>query len=180
MADYKFNTPEGQTVARHLMIACLNTGTSSEPVWSPFGMRVESSEMEFDWNKNSIRDILGHIWTSMDKPIITQGFDAMPIDAGDPAAVKLWNVAIKDQDAQALANQDMMIAHYYTDDAGSTVGHFAERYSGCAIEVTSFGGDGGGNLKFSTEVTYGGTRTLGAAVQSDNGKHTFAPEGASA
>lgn len=175
MADYKFNTPEGQTVARHLMVACMNSGTSSEPVWSPFGKRVESSNMEYDWSKKTVRDILGMVWTTMEKPTINQSFEEMPIDAGDPVAIKLWNIAIKDQDAQALSNQDVMIAHYYTDGSGSNVGHFAERYSGCAIEVTRFGGDGGGNLMFSTEVTYGGVRTLGTAVQSGDGKHTFTP-----
>lgn len=35
MADITFNTPEGQTIARELLIAYLNTGSSSSPTWSP-------------------------------------------------------------------------------------------------------------------------------------------------
>ena len=34
MADLEFNTASGQTVDRELLIAYLNTGTTSAPVWS--------------------------------------------------------------------------------------------------------------------------------------------------
>ena len=44
-----FNTTPGQTVARELLIAYLNTGTHEEPVWSPIGKRVEDSSAEYDW-----------------------------------------------------------------------------------------------------------------------------------
>ena len=36
-----FNTTAGQTIARKLLMAFLNTGTSSAPVWSIVGKRVE-------------------------------------------------------------------------------------------------------------------------------------------
>ena len=108
----------------------------------------------------------------MKKPVITQSFDPIPLDAGDPAAVKLWNLGVKDQDAQALANQDMLIAHFYADSGAN---NFAERYSGCAIAVTRIGGEGGGNLEISTDITYGGERTLGSVTQSA-GSVTFTPE----
>ena len=39
MADLEFNTASGQTVDRELLIAYLNTGTTSAPVWSPLGRR---------------------------------------------------------------------------------------------------------------------------------------------
>ena len=46
MADLTFNTTAGETVARELMIAYLNTGESGTPVWSPIGKRVEDSSEE--------------------------------------------------------------------------------------------------------------------------------------
>ena len=49
MADTTFNTPAGQTVDRELLIACLNTGETGTPTWSPFGTRVTDSSMEYDW-----------------------------------------------------------------------------------------------------------------------------------
>ena len=175
MADLTFNTPENQTIARELLIAYLNTGTASEPVWSAIGKRVEDSAAEMDWSQESKQDILGNTYTTMKKPTITQTFDPIPLDAGDAAAVKLWNLSVKDHDAQALANQDMLIAHFY---ATSGQANFAERYSGCAVAVTSIGGDGGGDLNIATEITYGGDRTLGTVAKGTGGAVTFTADAA--
>lgn len=158
MADVTFTTPTGQTIDRELLIAYLNTGESGSPVWSAIGKRVEDSSEEMDWGQESKQDILGSTFTTMKKPTITQTFDPIPLDAGDAAAVKMWNLAVKDHDAQALSNQDMLIGHFYANSGESA---FAERYQSCAIAVTSIGGDGGGTLDIATEITYGGTRTLG-------------------
>ena len=170
MADLTFPTPEGQTVGRELLIAYLNTGTTSAPTWSAIGKRVEDSSEEMDWGQESKQDIMGNTFTTMKKPTITQTFDPIPLDAGDAAAVKMWNLAVKDHDAQALANQDMMIGHFY---ATSGEAKFAERYDSCAIAVTSIGGDGGGTLNIASEITYGGTRTLGTVTKSGDGAITF-------
>ena len=172
MADLEFNTTEGQTIARELLIAYLNTGTAESPTWTAIGKRVEESDEEMDWSAESTQDILGSTWTTMQKPVITQSFDPLPLDAGDAAAVKLWNLAVKDQNAQALANQDMLIAHYYATSGES---NFAERYSGAAISVNRIGGTGGGNLEIGFDVTYGGTRTLGT-VKNAAGTVTFTPD----
>lgn len=169
MADLTFNTTEGQTIGRELLIAYLNTGTTSAPKWSAIGKRVEDSAAEYDWSQESAQDILGNTYTAMKKPVISQTFDPIPLDAGDPAAVKMWNLAVKDQDANALANQDMLIAHFYADSGSAS---FAERYDSCAIAVTSIGGDGGGTLNIATEITYGGNRTIGSVSKSD-GTVTF-------
>ena len=166
MADLTFATTEGQTIDRELLIAYLNTGTSSAPVWSAIGKRVEDSTEEMDWGQESKQDILGNTFTTMKKPVITQTFDPIPLDAGDAAAVKMWNLAVKDHDAQALANQDMMIGHFY---ATSGEAKFAERYDSCAIAVTGIGGDGGGTLNITSEITYGGNRTLGTITKDTSG-----------
>lgn len=166
MADLVFSTPEGQTIDRELLIAYLNTGSKEAPTWSAIGKRVEDSNAEMDWGQESKQDILGNTFTTMKKPVISQTFDPIPLDAGDAAAVKMWNLAVKDHDAQALANQDMMIGHFY---ATSGEAKFAERYDSCAIAVTSIGGDGGGTLNIASEITYGGTRTLGTITKSTSG-----------
>ena len=106
----------------------------------------------------------------MKKPVITQTFDPIPLDAGDTAAVKMWNLGIKDQDAQALAAQDMMIGHFYADSGEAK---WAERYDGCAVAITGIGGDGGGNLTISTEITYGGNRTIGSVTKGVGGAIEF-------
>lgn len=170
MADTTFSTESGRTIAREKLIAYLNTGTNSAPVWSAIGKRVEESSAEYDWNRESSQDILGNAYSTMKKPVITQTFDPLPLEAGDAALEKLWNLAIKDQDAQSLAAQDMLIVHLY---AGATA--FAERYSACAIQVSSLGGSGGGSIEMPIEVTYGGTRTVGTATASD-GTVTFTPD----
>ena len=160
MPDLSFNTNSGQTIAREMLIAYLNTGTASQPVWSAIGKRVEDSSSEIDWETDTVRDILGAVYGTMKKPTIKQTFEACDLDAGDAAQVKLWNLAVKDQDAQALAAQDMLLVHFY---AGTASTPFAERFAACMIEVTGLGGEGGGNLGMPISITFGGTRTTGTA-----------------
>lgn len=160
MADLTFNTNAGETIKRELLIAYLNTGTNSTPVWSAVGKRVEDSSMEIDWSEETKQDILGETYTTMKKPTITQTFDPVELDAGDAAAVSIWNKAFKDQDYTALANMDMLIVHFY---AGTAATPFAERYEACAVRPSGLGGEGGGTVNMPFDVTYGGKRTVGTA-----------------
>ena len=171
MADLSFNTESGRTIARELLIAYLNTGTGSAPVWSPLGKRVEESSTELDGENETVRDILGSTYGTLKKPKITQTFEPCDLDSGDAAQLKLWNLAVKDQDAQALAALDMLIVHFY---AGESATPFAERYASCVVEVTGLGGEGGGNVGMPITVTYGGTRTVGTASRNaETGVVTF-------
>ena len=164
MADLEFNTAPGQTVDRELLIAYLNTGTTSAPVWSPLGSRVTDSSMEYDWQEESNKDILGTTRTTMKKPIITQTFDPCDLDAGDAAVLKIWNLAVKEQNVSALTNQDMLIVHLYAGTKDTAA--FAERYSACMVKPSRLGGEGGGFVGMPMDVTYGGTRTVGTAAVS--------------
>lgn len=168
--DLTFNTPDGQAIDRELLVLCLNTGKSDTPAWSPIGSRVPDSSEEIDWGKETSTDILGKVRTTLKKPTITQSFDPLPLDAGDPAVVKLWNLAVKAQDAAALANQDVLIIHRYAGTAGAM---WAERYDGTAVEVTGLGGEGGGSISMPITVTPGGTRTLGTVAIDADGEITF-------
>ena len=170
MSDISFNTTAGQTVDRALMIAYLNTGTNSAPIWSPLGKRVEDSSAEYDWSDETKQDILGNTWATMKKPVVTQTFDPCELDASDVAQQKIWNLAVVQQDAAALANQDMLIVHLYAGTA--TTAAFAERYESCMVKPSSLGGEGGGNIGMPIDVTYGGKRTTGTAAVSD-GTVTF-------
>ena len=173
MADLTFNTTAGQTVAREMLIAYLNVGETATPEWAPIGKRVEDSSEEMDWGEETKKDIFGDTYTTLKKPTITQTFDPCELDAADLAQQKIWNLAVKDQDAQALANQDMLIVHFYAGTAATAV--FAERYSSCAVKPSSLGGEGGGNIGMPIDITYGGTRTVGTAAIAD-GEVTFTPE----
>lgn len=167
MAEYTWTTTAGQTVARELLLAYLNTGTSSEPVWSVIGKRVEDSSEEYDWSTESKKDILGDTYGTMKKPVITQSFEPCELDSGDAAQQKIWNLAVVQQDAMALAAMDMLIVHTY---AG-----FAERYEACMVEVTGLGGEGGGSVGMPITVTYGGKRTIGTATKGSGGAVEFTP-----
>lgn len=173
MADLTFNTGAGKTIDRELLIAYLNTGTTSVPTWSAIGKRVSDSSEEMNWSEDSSTDILGQTYSTLSKPQVTQSFDPAPLDAGDTAMVKIWNLAVKDQDYAALANQDMLIVHLYAGTADTAV--FAERYSSCAVRPTGLGGEGGGNIGMPVDVTYGGVRTVGTAAMSGS-TVTFTPE----
>lgn len=170
MADLTFNTTSGNTVERELLLLYLNTGTASVPVWSVIGKRVEDSSEELDWQRESKKDILGITYSSMKKPIITQSFDPCELDSSDTAQVKIWNMAIKDQDASSLANMDMLLVHCYAGTAGTAM--FAERYAGCAVEATGLGGSA--TVGMPITVTFGGTRTVGTAAI-NAGVCTFTP-----
>ena len=167
-----FNTTSGETIARELMILYLNTGTSSTPVWSPLGKRVEDSSAELDWSDETIQDILGDTYTTLKKPVITQSFDPYRLDAGDAAIQKIWQLAVEDHDAQALANMDVLLVHFY---AGTAATPFAERYPASAIKPTGLGGEGGGSMEMPIDVTFGGTRVVGTASKNSSGVVTFTP-----
>lgn len=160
MADLTFNTTGGVVAERELLIAYLNTETSETPVWSPVGKRVEDSSEELDWGDESKTDIFGNTYTTMKKPVITQTFDPCELDSGDTAQVKIWNMAIRDQDSAVLSAQDMLIVHCYAGTA--TTAMFAERYSSCAIKPTGLGGSS--NIGMPIDITYGGKRTVGTAA----------------
>lgn len=169
MADLTFNTTAGAVVERRLLILYLNTGTGSgTPTWSPIGKRVEDSSMEYDWGEETKTDIFGKIYTTMKKPTITQTFDPCELDAGDAAQVKLWNMAIKEQNVAAMANNDLLVVHHYAGTADTAV--FAERYSACMVKPSGLGGSA--NVGMPIDVTFGGTRTVGTAAVSD-GTVTF-------
>lgn len=172
MAEMNFNNPAGQAVARHMMLLFLNTGTENEPVWSPVGYRVEESSMELDWQKQSSQDIMGQTYSTMKKPIKTQSFTPWVLTNGDAAQKHLWKLAIVDEDAEALCNQDVLVVHKYAGTAETAV--LAIRNESSSIEVTSFGGAGGGSMEMPITVTYGGTRTIGTAAVKDK-TVTFTP-----
>lgn len=171
MADLIFNTTAGQTISRDWMLAFLNTSATTTPTWSLIGKRVEESDVSYDYNVNTTKDIVGNTWNTMSRPTVTQDFDPYPLDAGDPAAVKIWNMAVKDQDHIALANQDMLIVHKYAGSSATSC--FAERYQACAVAVSRLGGTGGEILTDGLSVTYGGQRTVGTATVSTSGVVTF-------
>lgn len=174
MTDMSFTTAENQAVGRALLVLYLNTGTNEVPVWSPIGKRVEDSSMELDWQRESKKDILDNTYSTMKDPIITQKFEPWELANGDAAQLSIWNKAIRDHDAQALANMDMLIVHLY---AGAKDAAFAERYESSAVEATGLGGAGGGNIGMPITVTFGGTRTKGTAKVA-NGSVTFTPDNA--
>lgn len=171
MSDMIFNTSPGAVVDRCLLVLYLNTGANSAAVWSPVGKRVEESSMEFDWGEESKTDIFGQTYTTMKKPVITQTFEPCELDAADAAQLKIWNLAIRKQDAAALSNLDMLVVHLY---AGSDGAAFAERYSACAVKPSGLGGSA--NVGMPLDVTFGGERTLGTATVAE-GIVTFQPEG---
>lgn len=170
MADLTFNTPSNQTIEREKLICYMNTGAGTSPVWTALGKRVADSSESIDWSEETMMDILGVTYTSLHKPNISQNFDPVKLDSGDSPAVKIWNIAIKDQDSKGLTNFDLLIVHLY---AGTTdTAAFAERYSSCAVWPTGIGGSGGGEIEMPLEVRYGGTRTTGTAAV-NNGVVTF-------
>lgn len=163
MADMTFNTTEGSVVERKLLILYLNTGTSTEPIWSVIGRRVEDSSMEYDWSEETKQDILGVTRTTLQRPKITQSFDPCELDSGDKAQMKIWNQSIKDQDVGAMANNDLLLVHAYTGT--STEGAFAERYPASAVRPTGLGGSA--NVGMPIDVTFGGERETGTAKMTD-------------
>lgn len=160
-----FNVTDGHEIDRDLLLLCLNVGSKETPEWAPIGCGVENSSAEYDWQRESKKDILGHTHNTMKKPIITQSFDPWPLRSGDKAQKYIWDKAVHDQDAQALSHCDCLLIHKYAGTAGTSM--FAERYEDSSIEPSSLGGDGGSYLEMPITVTYGGSRTTGTAAIAD-------------
>lgn len=170
--SFTMKTPAGQTVDRKLYLCCGNSGTYEAPKWGRLGKRVEDSSAEMDWGEETKRDILGDIYTTMKSPIITQSFDPCELDSGDEYQQHMVNLAVVDQNAAALCNQDLLRIHLYlTDDNGNA---FAERYPSSMVKPTGQGGEGGGPLTMPIDVTFGGAREVGTATVAADGTITFA------
>ena len=174
--SYTFNTPAGQTIDRKLYLCCGNSGTAAAPKWGKLGKRVEDSSAEMDWSDETKKDILGDTWSTMKTPVITQTFDPCELDSGDEYQQHIWQLAVVDQDAPALCNQDLLRIHLYAVDASGNA--FAERYHSCMVKPTGLGGAGGGSLTMPIDVTFGGTREVGTASVAVDGTITFTPAAA--
>ena len=173
--SYTFNTPPGQTVERKMYLCCGNYGTPEAPQWGKLGKRVEDSSAEMDWGEESKKDILGDTYSTMKVPTITQTFDPCELDAGDEYQQHVWELAVVDQDAPALCNQDLLRIHLYAvDETGAA---FAERYPSSMVKPSGLGGEGGGSLTMPIDITFGGTREVGTALVAADGTITFSPKG---
>lgn len=170
---FTMNTPAGQTVDRKQYLCCGNYGTTSEPEWGVMGRRVEESSAEYDWSDESKTDILGDTYSTMKTPIISQTFDPCELDSGDEYQKKIVELAIVNQDAAALCNQDLLRIHLYlADESGN---FFAERFPSSMVKPSGYGGEGGGTLTMPIDVTFGGTRAVGTATRDSSGVITFTP-----
>lgn len=169
--SYKFTAPAGKTIDRKLYLCCGNSGTYEAPVWGKVGRRVEDSSAEMDWNEESKKGIYGDTFSDMHSPIVSQSFDPLPMEGGDAFLQHIWKLAVVDQDAPALCNQDMLLIHLYAQD--ETGAAFAERYPASMVKPSSLGGPGGGNLEMPIDVTFGGEREIGTAVVAADGTITF-------
>ena len=176
--SYKFKTPAGQTIDRKLYLVCGNYGTSAAPEWGKLGKRVEDSSAEMDWGEETKQDILGDTYTTMKTPTISQPFDPCELDSGDEYQQKVWQLAVVDQDAPALCNQDLLRIHLYAQDEQGRA--FAERYPSSMVKPTGLGGEGGGTLTMPIDVTFGGIREVGTASVAADGTITFTPATAAA
>lgn len=171
--SFTFSTPAGQTVDRKMYLCCGNYGTASAPQWGKLGKRVEDSSAEMDWSDETKTDILGDTYGTMKSPKITQTFDPCELDSGDEYQQHVWNLAVVDQDAPALCNQDLLRIHLYAvDESGKA---FAERYPSSMVKPTGLGGAGGGSLTMPIDVTFGGKREVGSASVASDGTITFTP-----
>lgn len=170
---FTFNTPAGQTVARKMYLVCGNYGTAETPKWGRLGKRVEDSSAELDWGEETKQDILGDTYSTMKTPTISQTFDPCELDSGDEYQQHIWNLAVVDQDAPALSNQDLLCIHLYAVDEDGNV--FAERYPSSMVKPSGLGGEGGGPLTMPIDVTFGGTREIGTASVAADGTITFTP-----
>lgn len=168
---FTMNTTAGQTVDRKLFLCCGNYGTATAPKWGKLGKRVEDSSAEMDWGEETKTDIFGDTYSTMKTPTLTQSFDPCELDSGDEYQQHILQLAVVEQNAAALSNQDLLLIHLYlTDEEGNA---FAERYPASMVKPTSLGGEGGGTLNMPTDVTFGGTRQTGTATVAADGTITF-------
>ena len=171
MPNATFNTPDGQSIAREMLVCFLNTGSYASPTWNPIGTSVDNSDMNLDWSVESSQDILGNVNVSMKTPVVTQSFDGVELREGDPAYEYIWTNGVQNHDAQTMSACDVMIAHLY---AGTSATPFAERYPKSAIAPTSIGGEGGGVINMPFDLTCGGEREVGTCAQdAQTGAYSF-------
>lgn len=156
----------GQIATREMLLLAAKTseaGTPPVPVWALVGTRVESSDMEYDYSAETAQDILGNTYTDIKKPIITQTFDSIPYIGGEEF-LQLVYENTRNQDISAMTQYDLLVIHTHNGVSGTPDTYDAERWTGSTVLLTSAGGDGGGYLNGTLEVTLGGTRATGQAT----------------
>lgn len=166
MAEIKFANEETyQTIELEKLMVYINVSSSAAaPDWAPLGIGVESSSQSYDWQRESKKDIWGNTYNSMKKPIVTRDLQPWPVSGNDKAQRHIWKLGVVDQDNIKLAAQDILVIHSYATVGDAASKFFAERYDASSVEVTELGGDGGSILTDGCSITYGGTRTVGAAT----------------
>jgi hypothetical protein len=170
-AKYTIKGNTGESAARDLMIAYLNTGTSSAPVWSPMGRTVEDSSVEYDYSQETKTDILGETHVTAKTPTATQTFSGNNLIAGDAVLNHILDMAIVRRSISEALNQDILIAHLYLTDTEDKP--FAERWKSSSVLLTTNGGAGGDMLASDIEVTYGGERETGTISKGSGGAIEF-------
>lgn len=165
----------GESAVRHMLVTYLNTSeTAATPAWNPMGLKVTDSSINYDYNPETKKDILGGVYTTAQEPEMTQSLSGNEVVGGNEVMEHLLNLAVVEKNHAALVNQDCLIVHTYLKDTNGKA--FAERYQGCAVLLTTDGGEGGGMLVSDIEITFGGTRTTGTASVGSDGTVTFTPD----
>lgn len=172
MADYTIAGTTGFRPTRGSLVTCINTGTSSTPVWSVMGSHVPDSSIEYDNSVEMQTDILDNSYVNARTAQMTQTLSGEQIAAGDAVMNHLLDLAIVQRNAAAMSKQDLLLIHDYLQTSGGA--SFAERYPESGVFITSHGGEGGSPIVTEISINFGGERVTGTASKS-GGAITFTP-----
>ena len=142
------------------------TGTASTPSWDLVGYKLESADMNIDYETDETKkDILGNTFVELAGPKRTFDLSAWNIVQGSAIQVDVMNaLRYENQGGVAFLESggDFCLVHHYAGTSGSAM--LAERWKGCSIKPGRLGGDGGGNLTTDITVVMGGDKEIGTAA----------------
>lgn len=150
------------------------TGTLASPVWELVGYKLESADMNIDYETDETKkDILGNTFVNLNGPKRSFDLSSWNLIQGSKLQVDVMNALRYEANGgmSYLENGgDFCLVHHYAGIAGSAM--LAERWKACGMKPGRLGGDGGANLTTDITVTMGGDKEIGTAAIS-SGTMTF-------
>ncbi len=168
MADLVLNLKDGKKAERKLFATYVNVGTSEEKDWQIVGKGVEESAVEFNFETETVKDILGLTETTITTSAPQQDLEPSTVRAGSKLHEKLLTL-ISLNDTSAFSTFEVMQAWGFVGEEGQL---YAEVHKNCTVVPTSLGGSA--NVDMPISIYFSNDKEVGT-VDAISNSPTFSP-----
>ena len=160
---------EGGDIQRKFFACAVNMGTESSPDFQTVGYKIESSALELNPDIETITDIHGDTYTTLNKFELSQTFEPHRLHTGNELGEKLIEL-FRANNLAAFSQFQCILIYGFLGTPGN---YPADLYDECSIIPSSLGGDAYAEMPFT--VNFGGAVTNGTADRL-KGQALFTPD----